>query len=120
MSQVVMSKRADTKGIVAVMALIFTGGAEGSSYTGTLQQVLSSASPTTSGNTRVSIYTGSATSCTGNPGWFSFDLPGASVAPLWEATLLAAITAGKSVTINGLGTCDPYGLEIVSSIGALP
>jgi hypothetical protein len=118
MSQVV--QRADMTGIFAVMALVFAGGAQASSYTGTLQQVLSSASPTTSGNSRVSIYTGSTTSCTGNPGWFSFDLPSASVASLWEATLLAAITAGKSVTINGLGTCDPYGLEIVSSIGALP
>jgi hypothetical protein len=110
-----MSKR-----IFSVVALILAAQAQASTYTGTLQKVLSSASPTTTGNTRVSIYTGSTTSCTGNPGWFSFDLPSASVASMWNATLLSAITVGKSVTINGVGTCDPYGLEIVSSISALP
>ena len=105
---------------LSVLALVLGTGAQASTYTGTLLKVLSSASPTTAGNARISVYTGSTTSCTGNPGWFSFDLPSAGVAPMWNATLLAAITAGKSVTINGLGTCDPFGLEFVSSITALP
>jgi hypothetical protein len=106
--------------LFALIALILATGAHASVYTGTLQAVLSAPSPTTSGNTRVSIHTGNTTSCTGFAGWYSFDLPSASVASMWNATLLAAITAGKSVTINGLGTCDSYGLEMVGSIAALP
>ena len=106
--------------LFALIALTLTAGAQASVYTGTVQEVLSSASPTTVGNTRVSIQTGNTTSCTGFAGWYSFDLPSASVASMWEATLLAAITAGKTITINGTGTCDNYGLEIVGSIGALP
>lgn len=106
--------------LFALIALTLATGAQASVYTGTLQEVLSSPSPTTPGNTRVSIQTGSTTSCTGFAGWYSFDLPSASVASMWEATLLAAIATGKTVTINGAGTCDGYGLEIVGSIGALP
>jgi hypothetical protein len=39
---------------------------------------------------------------------------------MWNATLLAAIAAQKNVVINGTGTCDSYGIEIVGSIIALP
>lgn len=105
---------------LAIIASVFAGAAHATNYTGTLQQVLSQPSPTTTGNTRVGIQTGNTTNCSGNPGWYSFDLPDASVAGMWEATLLAAIAAGKTVTINGTQSCDPYGLEIVASIGALP
>jgi hypothetical protein len=106
--------------IFVISALAFTSAAQASAYTGTLQEVLSSASPTTSGNIRVSIHTGNTTSCTGFTGWYSFDVPDSGVGSMWEATLLAALMAGKSIVINGGGACDPYGLEIVSSIGALP
>ena len=91
-----------------------------STYTGPLQQVLSQVSQTTPGNTRVSIFTGAVTSCSGYPGVYSFDLPSASALSTWTATLLSAIAAGKNVTINGSGTCDQWGIETVGSIAALP
>jgi hypothetical protein len=108
------------KPLFAIMAVIATSAAHASTFTGQLVQVLAQVSPTTAGNTRVSIQIGTTTSCSGNPGWYSFDMPSSSAGSMWEATLLAAITAGNEVTINGSGTCDPYGLEIVSSIAALP
>lgn len=108
------------KTMFAVLFIIAGATAHASVYTGTPGQILSQVSPTTSGNTRVSIATGGTTSCSGYPGWYSFDLPNASVLPTWVATLLAAVVSGKTVNINGSGTCDAYGLEIVASINALP
>ena len=105
--------------VFAGVALVLAGGAHATTYTGTVQKALSSASTITAGNTRVSIFTGSTTSC-GNAGWYAYDMPSASVGSMWGATLLAAITAGAPVTVNGTGTCDQFGLEIVSSISALP
>jgi len=101
--------------------VLLASAAHASGYTGTLQKVQTSASPTTSGNTRTSINTGNVTSCTGTyAGWYSFDLPSASVGSVWLATLLAAITTNNQVVIVGTGTCDAYGLEIVEYIIALP
>jgi len=68
----------------------------------------------------MSVFTGATTVCAGYPGWFSYDLPSASVGTAWTATLLVAVATGKAVTISGNGTCDAYGLEIVNSISAYP
>jgi hypothetical protein len=51
----------------------------------------------------------------------TFDMPDSGLTSLWSATLLAALTAGKTVQINGtVGPCNAYGEEVVSNIGALP
>jgi hypothetical protein len=109
------------KPLFAIIAVIATSVAHASTFTGQLVQVLEQPSPTTAGNTRISIQAaGAPTNCTGLPSWYSFDMPSSSVGSVWEATLLAAIAQGNAVTINGSGTCDPYGLEIVQSIAAIP
>ncbi len=93
------------------------GIAHASSFTGQVVTVRSAASPTTSGNTRISVQVAGTTSCSLN-GWYSYDLPEASVGKVWTAILLAALTSGRSVAISGTGSCDPYGIEFVSYIDA--
>jgi hypothetical protein len=108
------------KTIIAVASVLLAGTTQASTFTGALQSVQSQVSPTTPGNTRVSIQAGNTTNCSGQPGYYSFDLPNSSVAAMWEATLLAAIAANNPVKIVGTGVCDAYGLETVSIIYALP
>jgi hypothetical protein len=110
------------KALLAVVAILLADTAQASNFTGTLVQLQTLPSPTTPGNTRVGIQTGGTNSCTGSgyPSWYSFDLPNSGVAQIWQAILLAAISAGKTVAIYGSGTCDAYGIEIVSVISAQP
>jgi hypothetical protein len=105
---------------VILSALFVTGTAHATTYTGSVQQIQTGASPVTSGNIRVSILTGGTTSCNGFPGWYSFDLPSVGLASTWVAILLAANAANKQVAILGTGLCDLYGVEAVSNIAALP
>jgi hypothetical protein len=116
------SRSMDVKTAFIGLGLLFAGLAQATTFSGVPQDIQSSPSPTTSGNTRMSISTGSATACAGTtyPGWYLYDLPSASVGSAWTATLLTAIAAGKGVTITGSGTCDSYGLEIVSAICIAP
>ena len=107
------------KKLVIVASLIVTGAANASVYTGTVQQVLAQASPTTPGNTRVSIYVGGFTTSCAGTGWFSFDLPNSSQAPFWQAMALTAVAQGISVKITGTGTCDAYSIEMVEGIYVL-
>ena len=101
-------------------ALLFVAGvAQATTYTGTVQKVQAQASPTTSGNVRISIYVGATTSCAGT-GWYAFDLPGGGLGSVWDAIVLAAVTGGTQVTILGTGTCDAYSIEGVTYITALP
>jgi hypothetical protein len=117
---VISVKPSIMKRALVIVASVLSSATHATSYTGTPQQIVSQPSPTTTGNIRVSIKTGNATNCSGNPGWYSFDLPDGVVTNMWEATLLSAITAGNPVTIGGTGACDVYGLEIVTSVAALP
>jgi hypothetical protein len=105
---------------VMLSALFITGTVHATTYTGSVQQIQTGASPVTSGNIRVSILTGRTASCTGVPGWYSFDLPSVGLASTWVAILLAANAADKEVAILGTGLCDANGVETVSNITALP
>jgi hypothetical protein len=103
---------------IAAAALLAAGVAEASGYTGPVLDVRTNSSQYTPGNIRVSIQTNTTTSCNGF-GWYSYDMPDASVGKVWTAILLAAIHGGRSVAIGGTGTCDPVGYEIVYYIDAL-
>lgn len=107
------------KTTIAVVGMLLSATSQATTYSGTVFDVQAQASPTTTGNIRISIHTGNTTSCTGLAGYYSFDYPSASVASTWEAILLSAIVTNKSVKIVGTGVCDAFGLETVSIIFAL-
>jgi hypothetical protein len=99
-------------------AVILAGTAQAvaqTTYNGTLKQVQANVS-TTAGNAVLSIQTSGTTACTGTnyPGWYTFDMPTNGVGAIWEAMLLSAVASGGSVTIYGSGSCNSFGLEIVS------
>ena len=106
--------------MVAVAAGLICGDATASEYVGTLVLARSAASPTTSGNTCVSVQVAGAPSSCGSDYWHSYDLPDASVGKTWTATLLAALATGRTVRIGGSGTCDACGLETLYYMDALP
>jgi hypothetical protein len=107
------------KAFLTAAILLAAGVAHATTYTGTVQRVQAQASPTTSGNIRISVYTGSTTSCAGT-GWYAFDLPSGGLGSVWDAIVIAAVTGATQVTIAGTGTCDAYAIEGVSYITALP
>ena len=110
------------KTLIAIALTLGSAFAQASTYTGTILTLQSLASPTTTGNIHIGVQTSGTNACVGSsyPNWYSIDLPIASVGPTWTAILLAAITAGKAVTVVGTGTCDQNGSEIVFSVNALP
>jgi|SRR5882724_10072868 len=103
--------------LIWASVLMANGIAQASSYTGPVVLMRTNASQTTTGNIRVTIETDTATSCS-SPGWYSYDLPEASVGKVWTAILLAALNSGRQVTLAGQGNCDPYGYEIVFYVDA--
>lgn len=105
---------------VVLGALFIIGSAQATTFTGMVKQIQTEASPAIPGNIRVSIFTGETTSCTGFPGWYSFDLPSVGLASTWVAILLSANAANQQIGILGTGSCDPFDVETVSNIIALP
>lgn len=102
--------------LITALLLIATSTSFATTFSGPIIDVLSSASPANpSTNTRVSIFVNGATSCSAY-GLYSYDEPSGGLAATWMANLLAAIALGRSITVYGTGTCDPYDIEIVSGI----
>ena len=99
--------------------MLLASSAQASIYTGQLVYVKTQPSPTTPGNTRVSIFTNTVTSCPFS-GWYAFDLPNSGVGAVWEAALLAALASNSQVVIEGSGNCDAYTTETVATITSYP
>jgi hypothetical protein len=47
---------------------------------------------------------------------YAYEYSGTDLGKTWTALLLAAQSATKQVQIDGTGTCDQYGVEIVSVV----
>jgi hypothetical protein len=102
--------------IFGAVSLVAIGPALASTYTGSILQVQIEAS--SSGGTRVSIQVSGTTSCV-NPSWhaswYAFEYSGDNgPGKAWLAALLAAKTSGQPIDLHGTGTCDQYGIELLS------
>jgi hypothetical protein len=91
--------------------------------TSTVVDVRINAAQVQPGYTRVSVRTNGTSSC-GGGGWFAFqyapsDGTSGLVGKAWLASVLAALQSGRSVTITGTGTCDFFGIEVVSYLDAI-
>ena len=111
-----VSKSSPLIGIVLLALVAPSGLCRASNYTGQIVDIRSQPSPTTAGNIRVSIQISGTTNCTatGNGTWYSYDLPDGATSKLWGATLVAALVSARNVGIGGTGTCDAWGIEMVS------
>ena len=104
--------------LLSLIAVLATGAAQASNFSGHLVEVFVAPSGTP-GNIRVSISTNVATSCS-NFGWYSFDLPSGGIGSVWQAIVLSAIQSGGPVKIQGSGICDSSSVEVVSGMSAIP
>ena len=111
------------KTLLTTLLVMATCAADASTMTTQITDLRFSSSSISTANSRVSIKISGTTSCSSNPGWYSYEYPdsgpGAALGKAWTAALLAALSDGASVTIFGTGTCDNFGIEVVSFIDAL-
>lgn len=84
-----------------------------SSFEGIIQQVQINpgASPV-----RVSIFVASHGSPCAMGNWFAYEDGDTGIGKIWTAAVLSAYATGKTVSIVGTNTCDPYSVEKVSYI----
>ncbi len=99
--------------------LVFACGApaaHASEYTGPVISVLLGNAGST--DPRVSIQVPARTvPCGSSLTWYAYEGGDVAIGKIWTAALLTAYATGKPVRIVGTGTCDLYGVEIVSYIG---
>lgn len=95
----------------SLSALCKTSGA--STFEGTPQLV--QINPGTS-VARVSIFAGPHGSPCSLGDWFAFENADSGVGKLWAAAVLSAYAAEKKIVVVGTGSCDSYGVEIVSFV----
>lgn len=62
---------------------------------------------------------GNSTACP-SQGWYSFENADNGVGRTWLEALVAAINANHTVIIDGTGTCDSAGLEMIHFIDFKP
>lgn len=110
------------KWIVPLLLASAASVANASSVTTQVLDVRMNASTVTAGSARVSVLTSGSNSCS-TGGWYAFEYPdsgsGAAIGKVWAASILSALASGRQVAIYGTGTCDPFGIEILSFIDAL-
>jgi hypothetical protein len=105
---------------IASMALLPFTSVHASTYVGQILAIRTEASHTTANTIRIGVQVSGTTVCSNNV-WYAAELPDASaVGKAWIATLLAAQARGASVSIGGTATCDPYGIEGILYLDALP
>jgi hypothetical protein len=107
-----------TTTLLAILAF-YSGSAFATNYSGPVLDVRMQASPSTPGNTRISVLTNVTTGCPQANNWFAFEFADTGVGKTWTAALLAALASGRSVFIGGTGTCDSSGVETVYYIDAV-
>jgi hypothetical protein len=110
------------KWIVPLLLASAASVANASSVTTQVLDVRMNASTVTAGSARVSVLTSGSNSCS-TGGWYAFEYPdsgsGAAIGKVWAASVLSALASGRQVAIYGTGTCDQFGIEILSFIDAL-
>jgi hypothetical protein len=95
--------------------ILLSGLAHSSTYTGKVVTIRSQPSPSVSGHVRVSVQVNGTTSCPFG-GWYSYDVADGPVGDMWRDQLITAQSRGRTVSIAGTGTCDPFGVESVNFI----
>jgi hypothetical protein len=114
-----MNKKYAISGVLAGLSmLIMTPIASASILSGKIQRIRINTG--TSGSSRISILMTGNTSCRLN-GWFAYESDNTSIGLAFANTqgLLAAYQSGRSITIQGTGTCDALGVEKISYIDLL-
>ena len=106
--------------LAGLMAVAAMGSAAASTYTGPVNLLRMSPSPTAPNTIRFGVLISGSSSCS-NSGWYAVELPDSSAtAKAWIAALLAAQARGANVTIAGNGVCDAYGIEGIWYIDGQP
>jgi hypothetical protein len=102
-------------GVIAGLSILAMAPiASASSLNGKIQRIR--INPVAGGSPRVSILMTGNTSCVAANGWFAYENASTGVGLVNTEGLLAAYQSGRSITIQGTGTCDPYGVEKISYI----
>lgn len=106
--------------IAAAVLLCIAGLAQASSFEGKVARVRSQPVQASAGpQVRVSVQVVNGT--TGCPfgGWYVYQLGAGPAADMWLSKLMAAKTSDRTVTIQGTGSCDVYGLESIAYMDLL-
>jgi hypothetical protein len=100
--------------LVGLSILAMAPIASASSLSGRIQRIRLSSG--TGGSPRVSILMTGNTSCAAVNGWFAYESASTGLGFVNTEGLLAAYKSGRSITIQGTGTCDPFGVEKINFI----